>query len=261
MSLMLEGRRIIITGVSGTNGLAFAEKAVEYGATVVGFSRRWKEEYTEQINNAGPGTFTWMKCDVTKKEMVQECVDKAAELMGGIDATVCTPLLYWDKPILYLTKEDFDQMFATCFYGTVYMNQCCFPYLKESQGTIINFGSGAGVTSKVVSIAPAHYSAAKGAVHAWTKKLAAEWGQYGITANVFNPMVWANESYNSLNTPQKLAWFEGRINQNLYIPQVYLERPGAKVLIAPYVCFLCSKEAKYITGQILNCDGGMVESR
>lgn len=202
-----------------------------------------------------------MKCDVTKKEMVQECVDKAAELMGGIDATVCTPLLYWDKPILYLTRDDFEQMFDTCFYGTVYMNQVCFPYLKESKGTIINFGSGAGVTSKVVSIAPAHYSAAKGAVHAWTKKLAAEWGQYGITANVFNPMVWANESYNSLNTPQKLAWFEGRINQNLYIPQVYLERPGAKVLIAPYVCFLCSKEAKYITGQILNCDGGMVESR
>ena len=94
MGLMLEGRRIIITGVSGTNGLAFAEKAVEYGAQVVGFSRRWKEEYNDQINNAGPGHFTWMKCDVTKKEMVQECVDKAAELMGGIATTVCTPLLY-----------------------------------------------------------------------------------------------------------------------------------------------------------------------
>jgi len=258
---ILEGRKIVVTGVSGTNGLAFAELAVEEGAHVVGFSRRWNEENTKKINDAGPGSFTWIKCDVTVKEQVQTCIDKAAEILGGIDVTVCTPLLYWDKPILHLTKEDFDQMFATCFYGTVYINQCSFPYLKESKGTIINFGSGAGVTSKVVSIAPAHYAAAKGAVHAWTKKLAAEWGQYGITANVFNPMVWANESYNSLNTPQKLQWYEGRIHQNLYLPQVYLERPGAKKLIAPYVAFLCTEGAKYITGQVLNCDGGMVESR
>lgn len=262
MDKMLKGRKIILTGVSGTNGLAVAELAVEEGAQVVGFSRRWNEEDTKKINDAGSGSFTWMKCDVTDRDQVQKCVDEAAKIMGGIDVNICTTLLYWDKPIQYLTKDDFDGMFATCLYGYVYVNQCSFPYLKESEaGSIINFGSGAGTTSKVVSIAPAHYAAAKGAVHAWTKKLAAEWGEFGISANCLNPMVWANESVNSLNTPEKLAWFKGRINQNLYLPQIYLDRPGAKALIAPAVCFLASTSARFITGQIINVDGGMVESR
>lgn len=257
----LEGRKVLITGCTGTNGSAIVELLVEEGAKVVGFSRRMPEGRVEEINKLGPGEFTWLKTDVSKKEQVDKNVAKAAEIMGGIDAVVCTAFCVWNKDLIDLTRDDFNILFDTTFFGYVYVNQACFPYLKESKGNIVNFSSGAGVTTKTVGPDPAHYCAAKGAILMWTRKLAAEWGIYDINANVVNPLAWSAAWDSDMNTPELRTWIENRIRECLFVPEVFLSRTPAKNTIAPYVCFLCSKDAKFITGQILNCDGGMVESR
>ncbi|MBR1987105.1 MAG: SDR family oxidoreductase [Mogibacterium sp.] len=257
----LKGRRVLITGATGTNASAIIERLVEEGAKVVGFSRRMPVGQVEAVNKLGDGTFWWLKTDTANREQVDQNVAKAAELMGGIDAVICTAFIYWEKELIDLTREDFETLFDVTFYGYVNVNQAAFPYLKESKGTVLNFASGAGVTTKTVGSDPAHYCAAKAATIIWTKKLAIEWGQYGINANAFNPLVWSNSWDNSMNTPEIREWINMRVRDNLFEPDIFLSKSPAKEIIAPYVCFLVSDEARYITGQVLNCDGGMVESR
>lgn len=257
----LKGRRVVVSGCSKGNGLALSETLVEQGANVVGFSRRMSEDQVKAVNEKGPGSFTWRKLDVTNQPKVKERINEAAELLGGIDVLVCCQYIYWEKTCIELTREDFDTLFDVDFFGYVSLNQAAYPYLKESKGTIINFGSGAGTTTKTVGSDPAHYCAAKGAVHMWTRKIASEWGKVGITANCVDPMVWTTAVDDAINTPEKMEWFKARVNEHMMLPDVYLSGKRAKELVAPYVAFLCTEDAKYITGQILNVDGGMVENR
>jgi len=261
-NLFLKGKRIIVVGCSSGNGLGAVQRMVEAGANVVGFSRRMSEDLIKDANERGEGSFSWIKLDITQSEKAKIAVEKAIDILGGgLDALVCCSYIYWEKKCEELTREDFDTIFNTNFFGHVYINQLCFPYLKESKGTIINFGSGAGTTTKTVGSDPAHYCATKGAMHMWTKKIASEWGVYGINANIVCPMVWTPMCDAANNTPEKLAWQAQRVREHLFLPETYLSKAGAYYLISPTVAFLCSDEAKYITGQVINVDGGMVESR
>lgn len=261
MAGMLEGRRIIVSGCSSGNGLGAVQRMVEAGANVVGFSRRMKQELIDDANSRGTGSFTWLKLDVTDRDRCKERIEEAVGILGGLDVLVCCQYIYWEKKCIELTREDFDTLFDTDFFGYVNLNQLCYPYLKESQGSIINFGSGAGTTTKTVGSDPAHYCAAKGAVHMWTRKLASEWGRDGISANCVDPMVWTPQVDAAINTPEKMEWFKGRVYEHMMLADTYFSRKGPYELVAPTVAYLCTKEAHYITGQVINVDGGMVESR
>ena len=259
MSLMqLKGKKIIYAGCSRGIGYQVVQVLVEEGADVVGFARRMPEEKIKTVQEAGEGSFTFMKCDVSNREMVNKCVDEAVKILGGrLDVVISGALRYWAVKCEELTDEDFEELFSIVFYGTVHLNQAAFPYLKESEGTIINFGSGAGITTKTAGPDPAHYCAGKAAVHMWTKCVAKEWAQYNINANVVCPMMWTEAGEENINTPEMMEWYQARLKEH-----IFMGRNGdARTEMAPYIVFLCTKGAKFITGQLLNCDGGMVESR
>jgi NAD(P)-dependent dehydrogenase (short-subunit alcohol dehydrogenase family) len=138
--------------------------------------------------------------------------------------------------------------------GTLYTNQAAFKHMKERGGRIINFGSGAGIRGQAGS---AHYSAAKGAVMAWTRTVAQEWAKYNITVNSVVPAIW---------TPMYEAWRarmseQERTMHDLAMKHVVLL--GGKLGdpdrdIAPVMVFLASDAPRFMTGQAFSVDGGMI---
>lgn len=256
---LLKGTKILYVGCSRGIGFETVKVFVEEGADVVGFSRRMSEEKIKEVQNSGEGTFTFLSTDVSSDEAVQTNVDKAAEIMGGIDGVVCGQLTYWAMEAEDLTIDDFNEMYDMVALGTVRVNQACLPYLKESKlGTILNYASGAGITTKTPGPDPAHYCMAKAAVIMWTKCIAREWAKYGITANCPCPMIFGEAAAENINTPELKAWFDNRCEIIMDLPY---EMGKARDHMAPYIVFLMTPYAKWITAQELNCDGGMVESR
>lgn len=258
----LKGRKILYAGCSRGVGFGVVQALVKAGANVVGFSRNMSEEKIQQVKDAGEGTFTFMSCDVTNEDMVFERVDEAAKLLGGIDVLVCCIMQYVTWSCEEIATENFEFGLRVNFLGPVWLNQAALPYLKESQGSIINFGSGGGVTTKTVATSPPMYSCAKAALHIWTKDIAKEWGKaYNISANVICPMIFteAHQDNSLASTPQMLEYFESCKN-NMWLTTEE-GKPYGPEAIAPLMVFMCSPGAKYITGQLINCDGGMVESR
>ena len=138
--------------------------------------------------------------------------------------------------------------------GTLYTNQAAFRHMRARGGRIINFGSGAGIRGQRGS---AHYSAAKGAVMAWTRTVAQEWARHGITVNSIVPAIWTPmyEAYR-----QRMSEPESTIHD---LAMQHVIPLGGRLGdperdIAPVMVFLAGDGARFITGQAIAVDGGMV---
>jgi len=260
--MQLKGRKILYCGCSRGIGLEAVRALVKEGADVVGFARNMSDENVESVKNAGEGTFKYIQCDVTDEDMVFSCVDDAAKHLGGLDVVVTCVMQYIELSCEDTSTDDFDFGFKTNFYGPVWVNQAALPYLKESQGTVINFGSGGGVTTKTVHTSPSMYACSKAALHIWTKDIAKEWGKkYNINCNCIMPMIETPAHFESSGRTDA-AWQEHlQLCSNNMFLLTEEGRPYGPEAVTPLIVFMCSKGSKYITGQLINCDGGMVENR
>ena len=185
MSMLLRDRRIIVTG--GASGIA--------AATVRAYAREGAHVASLDVNDeggrrvaaeAGPAV-TYYHCDVARRAEVDEVFTRAAAAMGGLDVLVNVAGVERGTPGENIPDAEWDLVFDVNVKGTLYTNQAAFRHLREHGGRIINFGSGAGIRGQRGS---AHYSAAKGAVMAWTRTVAQEWARYGITVNSIVPAIW-----------------------------------------------------------------------
>jgi NAD(P)-dependent dehydrogenase (short-subunit alcohol dehydrogenase family) len=156
-----------------------------------------------------------------------------------------------------VTDEEWDWLFAINAKGTFITNQAAFPYLKDKGGRIINFGSNAGAAG-VIGLA--HYGATKGAVMAWTRTLAKEWGKYGICVNAVAPGMWTPMYEGSRATfdAEGLAAHD-RHMANIIPLGGKLGNPDQD--LAPFMVFLAGDGARFITGQTLSVDGGLLMVR
>ena len=144
------------------------------------------------------------------------------------------------------TKEDFDIAILSGIYGAFYYMKGCFPYLKESKGSIINFASGAGLFGKP---GQGSYAAAKEGIRGMSRVAATEWGQYGIRVNVVCPLA-MTESLQQWKTEYP-ELFEKTIKE---IPLGRFADPAEDI---GRVCvFLASKDASFITGETITLQGG-----
>ena len=136
-------------------------------------------------------------------------------------------------------------------------NQAAFPYLKDRGGRIINFASAAGA---VGLRGCAHYSASKGAVLAWTRTIAQEWGHYGISANAIAPGMWTPmyDATRAGMTPEQLEAHDR--GMTMMIP-LGGRLGDADSDMAPVLVFLASDASRFITGQTLAVDGGLMMVR
>lgn len=257
--MQLEGKRIIVTG--GANGVAEAtvREFVREGASVVSLDIQDDagREVARSATEAGPGSVVYMHCDITDQDEVNRVFEAAVKLLGGLDALADIAGTEAVKAAEDLTGADIDSMINVHLKGTVFTNIAAFRAMKESGGSIINFGSHVAITGHFLQMSA--YGAAKGAVQAWTRNVAKEWAPHRVRVNTVGPSVWtplARRIVEELPDSEKSQfsdYFAWNVPLGGDLGDV---KEPARMNV-----FLVSDNSTFITGQMLQVDGGQVFAR
>ena len=187
-----------------------------------------------------------VKADVSKAEEVENAVKQAIEKFGKIDVLVNNAGITRDTLLMRMKEEDFDKVIEINLKGTFLVTKAVTPYMmKRRNGRIVNLSSVVGVTGNA---GQSNYSASKAGIIGFTKSVAKELASRDIRANAVAPGFIDTDMTNVLSDDVKA-------NINAQIP---MKRMGTAREIANVVYFLGSEESSYITGQVINIDGGMV---
>ncbi|SFC42183.1 SDR family NAD(P)-dependent oxidoreductase [Massilia yuzhufengensis] len=252
----LNRKRLIVTGAAGGIGASVLRGLVGAGARVAAMDVNdpLGSEEAARADRTGPGAARYFRCDVRKRAEVDAAFADAVAWLGGLDGLVNIAGIERAAPAESIGDADWDLMFDVNTRGTFHTNQAAFAYLKEQGGRILNFGSAAGVMGLPGC---AHYSAAKAAVLGWTRTVAKEWGRHGISVNAAAPGMWTPmyEAHRARMDEQALAAHD-RMMAGLIPLGGRLGDPDRDM--TPFVVYMMSEGARFITGQTLAVDGGLM---
>ena len=255
----LTGVRAIVTGGASGMGAGIVGAYAAHGAHVISLDIQAEHGtgIAEKATSAGPGLASFIVADVSDKDSVDAAFARATETLGGLDVLVHAAGIAPGAPAESIAVEEWDNVLAVNARGTFLTNQAAFRYLGLSGGRIINFASSAGVIGLRNK---AHYAASKGAVVAWTRTVAKEWGHLGITVNMIAPAI-ATPMYaktRSLMAPDQLAALDATLKAEMPIDGKLgdIDRD-----LVPLMVFLAGPGSRFITGQIFSVDGGLMMVR
>ncbi len=253
----LDGRRIIVTGGASGMGQMMVEGFARLGAKVVSFD--WNAEAGEKAAaSVGAG---FIRVDVGDGPQVKEAVGQAAQQMGGIDVLAHAAAIDSHCPAEKLSDEAWEKVFRVNAAGTFHINKAVFPYMRENEngGTILNFTSASAYTGSGPNGGQCCYAATKGAVSSWTRAVAAEWMKYNIRVNAIAPCIWTPmyDQTRAILPPEQVAAMDANL-ANICLGG-RLGDPETDFL--PVMAFLASPGAKFITGQTICIDGGVLMVR
>jgi 3-oxoacyl-[acyl-carrier protein] reductase len=235
----------IVTGGGSGMGAAIAETYAREGAhvAVVDVDGAAAAKVARKIGN----TAIAIKCDVTKRADIDAAVLETASAFGGLNVLVNNAgVAHVNKPVLDIDEKEFDRVFAVNVKGLFMFTQAVVPLMRGKGGVIINIGSTAGLRPRPGLSA---YNATKGAVHNLTKTLAVELAPDKIRVCAIAPV--------ATDTPL-LPTFLGPAPgmREKFIATVPLGRLATAQDIADAALFLASDDAKFLTGNIMEVDGG-----
>lgn len=236
----------IITGAARGIGKAIALALVKEGAAVV-LSDVSEEVHkvAEEINKSG-GQAVSIVGNVTKQSDCEAMVDLALKNFNKLDILVNNAGITRDNLLLRLSEEDWDAVLDINLKGTFLCTKAAIkPMMKQRSGNIINIAS---VIGQIGNTGQANYSASKGGVIAFTKTMAKELGSRNIRVNAIAPGFIESKMTEVLSEDARKRLLD-------LIPLGTLGKPE---YVANAVVFLASSEACYLTGQVINVDGGMV---
>ncbi len=244
---LLSGKTAIVTGASRGIGAATAKQLCEVGANVVLCSRSTESiAQTADVLNDKGYTIHAMAADISKKEDVEALVDATIAEFSQIDILVNNAGITRDMLLMRLKDEDWDAVLQTNLTGTMYCTRAVLrPMIRQKSGRIINISSVIGLMGNP---GQASYAAAKAGIIGLTKTTAKEVGTRGITVNAIAPGFITTDM--TAKIPEEL--------QDKLLELIPLQNFGTPDDIADTVCFLASDAARYITGQTIQVDGGMV---
>jgi NAD(P)-dependent dehydrogenase (short-subunit alcohol dehydrogenase family) len=186
-----------------------------------------------------------LEADVSDPAAVQDAVQQAHRQFGRIDALVNNAGIAVFKPMLDVTLEEWQRVLAVNLTGPFLMTQAVAPIMRDQGGgTIVNITSISGLRASTLRVA---YGTSKAGLAHLTKQQAAELAQYGIRVNAVAP--------GPVDTAMAKAVHTAEIRAD-YHDHIPLNRYGLESELANAICFLCSDQASYITGQVLAVDGG-----
>lgn len=255
----LQGKRIIVTGSARGMGAATLRAYVQAGADVIGMdvSGEAGAAVAAEATAKGPGTAGYVHVDVADKQSVGTAFAAAAERLGGLDVLAHPAAIQRSSDAGDVSVEDWDLMFAVNVRGTMLTNQAAHGYMKAAGGgSIINFGSISGQRPEPSAAA---YSAAKGAVHSWTRTAAGTWGADNIRVNAMLP---------AMATPMYEEALARPVDERVadYQVQTATIAMGGKYGdpdrdLGPVMVFFASDASWFITGQLIAVDGGQTNVR
>jgi 3-oxoacyl-[acyl-carrier protein] reductase len=243
----LDGKVALVTGASRGIGRAIAVQLGHDGAAVVvnySGNRQAASETVATIETAS-GRAVAVQGDVGKVGDIERLFDAAFEHFGKLDILVNNAGVMFNKPVADVTEEEYDRIFAVNVKGTFFACQQAAKRMADG-GRIINFSS--STTAMMLSTYGA-YVATKGAVEQMSHVLAKELGPRGITVNVISPGPTDTELFGQGKTEQ---------DKQRFVQMAALGRLGQPQDIADVVALLVSDEARWITGQNIRANGGII---
>lgn len=246
---LLVGKTAFVAGASSGINLAIAEHFARHGARVGIISRS-----ADKIQAAAQGLVDQgleargIAADVRDFDAVDAALKEVSEAYGQIDIVVSGAAGNFPAPAHKLSSNGFRTVVDIDLVGTFHVLRAAYPYLRRPGASLLSISAGQAVQAMRFQ---AHVCAAKAGVNMLTRCLALEWGGEGIRVNAISPgPIAGTEGMARLTpTPELEAALKARIPLGDY---------GTKIDIAETALFLCSDSARYITGAIIDCDGGFI---
>lgn len=251
---------VMITGAANGIGKACAERFADEGANIACLDvvEEANQKIAAELREKGVEVLDLI-CDVTSPESIKAAVDAVMDKWGRIDVFVGSAGIYTGSPLTEVSLQQWQRTIDINLTGIFLTNQAVAPIMMEQKsGSIINISSMAGKTSWVAS---AEYSSSKSGVIGLTRSVAMELAPFGATANAVCPgntltdMVrGVAEKVGALDGMTGEEWLQMRAND---CPMNRLAEPWE---MAGLVAFLASEDSRYITGQAIEADGGLIMS-
>jgi len=251
----LTGKVAIITGATRGIGRGVTQYFADAGArlAICARSAGQLEAVSRELELPEDRLFA-VACDIADRNQMKSFVTGAADRFGKLDMLI-NNACYIPEPCSFESYDDadFDLSISTGVTAVYHAMRAAFPYMQRSGGRIINFTSIGGLRGMKGF---AGYAAAKAGLVGLTRVAANEWAAYGVTVNCIAPMAMSEQWRRHVEAaPQPVNPFHAiglRSNAE--------GRPGEALTdIAPVVAYLCSDEARFITGHVLPVDGGLLE--
>lgn len=246
--MQLKGKTAVVTGGSRGIGRAIALQLAANGANVVVNYTSNSEaalSVVREIEAMGVSGKA-IKADVSKGEEVENLVNEVLKTFGSIDILVNNAGINRDNLIIRMTEQEFDDVINTNLKGAfICTKSVARVMIKQKSGKIINVSSVVGI---VGNAGQSNYAAAKAGLIGFTKSMAKELAKRGINVNAVAPGFIETDMTSKLSEKVKEE----------FINNIPMQRTGKPEDIAKTVLFLASEYSDYITGQVINIDGGMV---
>lgn len=248
------GKAVLTDGNCGSIGYGIATAYAKEGANLVLTGRNVKklEDAKLDLESKYGIKVVVVQADVSadanNEEVVKKVVDAAISNFGRIDVLINNAQASASGvTIENHTTEQFNLAMYSGLYATFYYMKACYPYLKETKGSVINFASGAGLFG---NYGQCSYAAAKEAIRGLTRVAATEWGRDGINVNVVCPLAWTAQLEQFKNA------YPDAFDKNVHMPPMGHFGDAEKEI--GRVCVqLAHPDFKYMTGETITLEGGL----
>lgn len=248
------GRAVLNDGRCGSIGYGIATAYAKEGANLVITGRNMKklEDAKEELERLYGIKVLAVQADVSSgkdnETMVAEVVKQSMDAFGRIDVLVNNAQASASGvPLAEHTTEQFDLALYSGLYAAFYYMKACYPHLKETRGSVINFASGAGLFGNFGQCA---YAAAKEGIRGLTRVAATEWAKDGINVNIICPLAWTSQ------LEQFKAAYPDAFEKNVHTPPMG-HFGDAETEIGRVCVQLASADFKYMSGETITLEGGL----
>jgi 3-oxoacyl-[acyl-carrier protein] reductase len=247
----VKDKKVLITGGAGGLGCDTVRTLAEKGAEVfiLDINEKAGKELAEEVQqNDSEGTAHFILCDLGDVDETKDCVEKLAKQNSGIDILINNAAIYPSKDLLEYSIEEYRKIQTVNVEAGIICTNALAPYMIEKQwGRIINIASITfyGGWAKLMP-----YVVSKGSLVGLTRALARELGEHNITVNAISPGAFPTDAEKIHPDPEGYTRF--------VIEHQSLKRRGHPRDIANTILYFSSEESSFVTGQVLNVDGGWV---